>query len=84
MRNIMDDFYNSATDSGLYCVWVLVHDDRGDRLVSVWIDRAMTAFKSSAPVTPDGAGTAESQFAGHRDWDVLAGEHPTSIIPRCS
>jgi hypothetical protein len=64
MRNITENFYNSATDSGIYCVWVPVHGDRGDRLVSIWIDRAMTAFKSVTPETSDQADTAATQLTG--------------------
>jgi hypothetical protein len=40
MRNSAANFWNSTTGTGLYCVWVRVHDDGGDRLVSRWIDPA--------------------------------------------
>ena len=40
------NFSNSFTGSRLYCVWVRVHDNARDRLVSIWIDPARTAFKS--------------------------------------
>ncbi len=45
MRNRTDNLANSMTGSSLYCVWVPVHDDRGDRLISIWIDPVLTAFR---------------------------------------
>jgi hypothetical protein len=45
MRNYTENSGNSMTGSSLYCVWVPVHDDRGDRLVSIWIDPVLTAFR---------------------------------------
>jgi hypothetical protein len=56
MRNINENLWNPTTGSSLYCVWVPVHDDGGDRLVAIWIDLAMTAFKSCAPEISDGIG----------------------------
>jgi hypothetical protein len=58
MRNIAEKLRNRITDSSLYCVWVPEHDDGGDRLVAIWIDPAMTAFKSCAPEITDGIGMA--------------------------
>lgn len=40
MRNFSENLWNSTTGSRLHCVWVLVQDERGDRLVSIWIDPA--------------------------------------------
>jgi hypothetical protein len=75
MRHISENFKNSTRVSGLYCVWVPVHDDGGNRLVSIWIDRAMTAF------TSDGSGTAATCFTEHQQEDVelVAEEHLPSI-----
>jgi hypothetical protein len=86
MRNITENVWNSTRGSGLYCVWVPVHDIGGDRLVAIWIDPALTAFQSCAPETSDGIGTAASHFAGRRkeDADLSAGEHLTSVLPRNS
>jgi hypothetical protein len=64
MRNITEKLQNSTKVSRLYCIWVTVHDDGGDRLVSIWIDRAMTAFKSVTPETSDQADTAATQLTG--------------------
>jgi hypothetical protein len=36
----------STTGSGLYCVWVRVHDNGRDRLVSIWIDPAASTCKT--------------------------------------
>jgi hypothetical protein len=84
MPNITENLWNSTRDSNLYCVWVPVHDDGGDRLAAIWIDRAMTAFKSCAPETSDGIGTAATHFAGPKEEDVnlFAGEHLPPILPR--
>jgi hypothetical protein len=86
MGNIMENLWNSTRDSSLYCVWVPVHDDGGDRLVAIWIDRDLTAFKSCAPETSDGIGTGATHFAGLHEEDVnlFAGEYLTSILPRRS
>ena len=37
MPNITENLWNSTRDSSLYCAWVPVHDDGGDRLVAIWI-----------------------------------------------
>jgi hypothetical protein len=58
MRNITEKLWNPTTGLSLYCVWVPVHDEGGDRLVAIWIDPAMTAFKSCAPEITDGMGMA--------------------------
>jgi hypothetical protein len=86
MRNITQNLWNSTRDSGLYCVWVPVHDDGGDRLVAIWIDQALTAFKSCAPESSDGIGPGETHFALHQEENVdqFAGEPLTSILPRHS
>ena len=84
MRNLTDNLWNFTTGSSLYCAWVPVHDDRGDRLVSIWIDPALTPFKSRAPETSDRTGTAATRFAGHQEEevDLFDAEHVTSILPR--
>jgi hypothetical protein len=46
MCNTTENLGDSTTGSSLYCVWVPVHDEGGDRLVSIWIDRALTAFEA--------------------------------------
>jgi hypothetical protein len=81
MRNIMETLWNYTTGSHLYCVWVPVHEDGGDRLVSIWIDREMIAFKRCSSETSDGIGTAATGCAGQEeDVHPLAGEHLTSIL----
>ena len=46
MCNTTENLRDSTTGSGLYCVWVPVHDEGGDGPVSIWIDRALTAFEA--------------------------------------
>jgi hypothetical protein len=58
MRNITENLWNPTTGSSLYCVWVPIHDGGGDRLAAIWIDPAMTAFKSCGPEITDGIGLA--------------------------
>lgn len=86
MRNISENVRNSRRGSGLYCVWVPVHDDGGDRLMAIWIDQALTAFGSCAPETWDAAGTAATHFAIHQEENVdqFDGEPLTSMLPRRS
>ena len=78
MRNI------STQGSALYCVWVSVRIDRGDRLVAIWIDQAVTGFKPRAPETSEGIGTAVTHLVGHKEEDVetSAKKHLASILPR--
>ncbi|HWY06797.1 MAG TPA: hypothetical protein VNY24_08035 [Candidatus Acidoferrales bacterium] len=86
MPNITENLWNSTRDSSLYCVWVPVRDDGGDRLAAIWIDPALNAFKSCAPETSDGIGPAATHFAGpsEEDANLCAGEHLTSTLPRRS
>lgn len=58
MPNIAENLLNSTPTSNLYCVWVTVQDGGHERLAAIWIDRAMTAFKSCAPEITDGVDTA--------------------------
>jgi hypothetical protein len=85
MRNVTENFGNFTNGSGLYCVWMPVHDDGGDRLAAIWIDRAMTAF-TCAPETSHGICRAATHFAGHQeeDADLLVGKQWTSVLPRRS
>jgi hypothetical protein len=54
-RNTTENLGDSTTGSSLYCVWVPVHDEGGDRLMSIWIDRVLTAFEAQVQ-----AGTYET------------------------
>ena len=38
MRNFVNQLENVATRRGLYCVWSMVNETRGARLVARWID----------------------------------------------
>jgi len=58
MRQIAEDLLNFTRNSNLYCVWVSAKDNGRERLVAIWIDRAMTAFKSCATEIADGIGVA--------------------------
>jgi hypothetical protein len=84
MRNITEKLDDCTRGSNLYCVWVRVHDDGGNRLVAIWIDRAMTAFKSCAPQTLDGIGTDAAHLAEPQEEDVnlFDAEHLSFILPR--
>lgn len=86
MPNITENLWNSTRDTSLYCVWVPVHDDTRNRLVAIWIDRALTPFQSCAPETCDGIATAATNFVIHQEENVdqFAGEPLTSILPRRS
>jgi hypothetical protein len=61
MRNTTENLENFATGASLYCVWVPVHDDKGDRLVSIWIDPALTAFKAQMEETTYEIGAAQAE-----------------------
>lgn len=67
MRNLSDNLVNSATGPLLYCVWIRVHDDRGDRLVSIWMDSAMTAFQPQPREKACGTATVETSCEGSEE-----------------
>jgi hypothetical protein len=58
MRNFANNFGDFTAGSGLYRVWVSEHCDGGERLVSIWIDPAMTVFELEFQDKADGIGTA--------------------------
>jgi hypothetical protein len=45
MTNFTNNFEKFTARSGLYRVWVPLHDDGRAPLISIWIDPAMTAFE---------------------------------------
>jgi uncharacterized protein GlcG (DUF336 family) len=67
MRNFTGNPWNSTTGSHLYCVWITVHDDGGDRLVSIWMDPAMTAFQPQAQEQACGAATSGAPSSGNEE-----------------
>ena len=44
MRTLTDSSWDFAARPSLYRAWVPLHDDWKARLVSIWIDPALTAF----------------------------------------
>jgi hypothetical protein len=73
----------STTGSSLYCVWVRVHENGRDRLVSIWIDPASTAFKSRLQEGSYGIDPAASPFGrlAENDVDRLDPEGPHYVLP---
>ncbi len=45
MRNCANNFEELIIHSGLYRVWVPLHDDGKAPLISIWMDSAMGAFE---------------------------------------
>jgi hypothetical protein len=45
MTNFTNNSEKFTARSGLYRVWVPLHDDGRPPLISIWIDPAMTAFE---------------------------------------
>jgi hypothetical protein len=80
MRTITDTSWDFATRSSLYHVWVPLHDDGKAPLVSIWIDPALTAFRSLRQETTANPLTGQEA----NDADPLAAEHVTSILERGS
>ena len=83
MRNITENFWNSTTGSNLYCVWVPVHADGGDRLVTIWIDRGLTAFQSQMQENPHDIDTTVQTHARHDEdrGDQYVAETLNFILP---
>ncbi len=86
MHNFAANFWNSTTGTGLYCVWVRVHDDGGDRLVSRWIDPAtdhaqITTSKNDVWNRP---GCYSLVRRERDDVDRLDAEDPQEFLPLCS
>jgi len=79
------NFTNSSTGSRLYCVWVRVHDNARDRLVSIWIDPARTAFKSRLREASCGIDPAASPFGRQEETDVdqRDAEDLHNVLPFC-
>ena len=80
------NFSNSSTGSGLYCVWVRVHENGRDRLVSIWIDPARTAFKSRLQEASCGIDPAATSLAPQERNDVnrFDAEDLHNVLPFCS
>jgi hypothetical protein len=74
---------NSSTGSGPYCVWVRGHENGRDRLVSIWIDLASTAFKSRLQEGSYGIEPTASPFGRQQENDVdrLDPEEPHHVLP---
>jgi hypothetical protein len=64
VRQIAENLLNFTRNSNLYCVWVSAKDNGRERLVAIWIDRAMTAFKLCA-----------TEIAGEIGMAGIAAEH---------
>jgi hypothetical protein len=77
MRGFLPNFSNSTIGSSLYCVWVRVHSDGRDRLVSIWIDSAATAFKSRLPEASCGIDPTATPLGRDR----LGAEDPDYVLP---
>ena len=60
----------STTGSGLYCVWVQVHENGRDRLVSIRIDPAANTFKSRLERASCGIESTASPFGRLEENDV--------------
>jgi hypothetical protein len=80
------NFSNSSTRSRLYCVWVRVHDNGRDRLVSIWIDPARTAFKSRVQEASCGIDPAATPSGRQEkpDVDRLDAEDLHNVLPFCN
>ena len=83
MSNHDEKLFNVAKERSLYCVWVSMRNHAGERLVAIWIDPAMTAFKSCAPEISDEVDRTSNHFPEQQEKDVhlSAGEHATCILP---
>lgn len=52
MANLKGNFEGFSNRTGLYRVWVPLHDDGQAPLISIWIDSTMTAFERQAHEEP--------------------------------
>jgi hypothetical protein len=79
------NFSNSSTGSRLYCVWVRVHENGRDRLVSIWIDPAANTFKSRLERASGGTEPAATAFGRREENDVdrLDAEELPDVLPSC-
>jgi hypothetical protein len=87
MRSFALNFLNSTKGSSLHCVWVHVQDDRGDRLVSIWIDPAAAEIGSQRQETACGIDPAASPIAGNQGDDtgqLDAENHLNCVLPFCA
>jgi len=79
-------FSNSSTGSRPYCVWVPVHENGRDRLISIWIDPARTAFKSRPQESSCAIDAAAAPFGPKEkpDVDQRDAEDLYNVLPFCS
>jgi hypothetical protein len=54
MMNFKRTFGDLTSSSGLYRVWVPLHDDGKAPLISIWIDPTMTTFETQVCQEADG------------------------------
>jgi hypothetical protein len=80
------NFSNSSTGSRPYCVWVPVHENGRDRLVSIWIDPARAAFKSRLQEASGGIDAAATPLGPKEkpDVDQRDAEDLHKVLPFCS
>ena len=76
MRTLTDSSWDFAARPSLYRAWVPLHDDWKARLVSIWIDPALTAFGLPQEIDANPFPGKEAIDAGR-----FAAEHPTAIRP---
>ena len=86
MSGFSPNFSNSSTGSRLHCVWVPVHENGRDRLVSIWIDPARTAFKSGLQDASRGIDAAAAPFGRQEkaDVDQRDAEDMHKVLPFCN
>jgi hypothetical protein len=86
MFGFAGNFSNSSTGSRMYCLWFRVQENGRDRLVSMWIDPASTAFKSrlqKALCGIDPAATPSGRQEAN-DVDRPDAEDLHYVLPLCS
>jgi hypothetical protein len=79
-------FSNSSTGSRPYCVWVPVHENGRDRLISIWIDPARTAFESRPQQASRGIDATATPFGPKEKTDVDQRDalDMHKVLPFCS
>ena len=79
MTQFSNNFANCTTRTGLYRVWVPLHDDGRAPLISIWIDPTMTAFEQQQGLEEIGLSDVSDSAIAEEIEDSMRG---MGVVPR--
>lgn len=79
MTQFSNNFANCTTRTGLYRVWVPLHDDGRAPLISIWINPTMTAFEQQQGLEEIGLSDVSDSAIAEEIDDSMRG---MGVVPR--